>query len=46
MLTLEIFLNEFPNNSLSDVFPQLPVIAIILVFIFSLKIFAVSVKNE
>jgi len=45
ILTFEIFLNEFPNNSLRVVFPQLPVIAIMFVFIFFLKIFELFVKN-
>ena len=35
-LTLDIFFNELPNNSFKVVFPQLPVIAIIFVFIFCL----------
>ena len=44
---LVIFPNELPINSLSDVFPQLPVIAIIFsVLIFFLKIFAASVKKS
>ena len=36
VLTLDIFFNELPNNSFKVVFPQLPVIAIIFVFIFCL----------
>ena len=45
MLTLDILLNEFPNNSLRVVFPELPVIAIIFVSIFFLNILELSVKN-
>jgi len=45
MLTLDIFFKELPNNSFRVVLPQLPVIAIIFVFIFSLKILELSVKN-
>ena len=43
--TLEILLNTLPNNSLSVVFPQLPVIAIIFVSTPFLKTFETSVKN-
>ena len=46
ILTFEIFLKQSPNNSFRVVFPQLPVIAIILVFIFFLKIFELFVKNS
>ena len=45
ILTLEIFPNTLPNNSLRVVFPQLPVIAIIFVSIFCLNIFEISVIN-
>ena len=45
ILTLDIFFKELPNNSFNVVFPQLPVIAIILVFIFFLKIIELLVKN-
>ena len=45
MLVLEFFFKELPNNSLRVVFPQLPVIAIIFVSKFFLKIFEISVKN-
>jgi len=36
ILTFESCFNEFPNNSFKVVFPQLPVIAMILVSIFCL----------
>ena len=45
ILTFEILLNTLPNNSLSVVFPQLPVIAITFVSMLFLKIFETSVKN-
>ena len=45
MVTFEIFFKEFPNNSLRVVFPQLPVIAMIFVSIFFLKIFEILVKK-
>ena len=45
IFTFEIFFKVLPNNSFSVVFPQLPVIAIILVLKFFLKIFEASVKN-
>jgi hypothetical protein len=44
ILTFEILLNTLPNNSLSVVFPQLPVIAIIFVSILFLKIFETLLK--
>ena len=45
MLTFEILFNVLPNNSLSVVLPQLPVIAIMFVSILFLKIFETFVKN-
>ena len=39
------FINDLPINSLSEVFPQLPVIDIILLDRFSLRIDEASVKN-
>ena len=45
VLALDIFFNELPNNSFKVVFPQLPVIAMIFVFIFCLYILELFVKN-
>ena len=45
MLVYEIFPITLPNSSLSVVFPQLPVIAIMLVLIFFLYTFETFVKN-
>ena len=44
-VVLQILFKDFPINSLSEVFPLLPVIAIILLSLFSLKIEDASVKN-
>ena len=42
---MDICFNELPNNSFNVVFPQLPVIAIIFVFIFSLYSSELLVNN-
>ena len=46
MLTFENLFKQHPNNSFKVVFPQLPVIAIIFVFMLRLKIFEVPVKKS
>ena len=45
IVTFEIFFKEFPNSSLRVVFPQLPVMAMIIVSIFFLKIFEILDKK-
>ena len=45
MLTCDIFFRELPINSFKVVLPQLPVIPIIFVLIFFLKIFDASVRS-
>ena len=45
MVVLDTLFKVLPNNSFREVFPQLPVMAIIFVEIFFLKIFAVSVSK-